>query len=151
MTAGADWKRAVAGAAAGLVYGILLAILSLGAAGDGHGTLIPLVVSSAPLGVAYLGAGSDAARGTAFFSMLFAGPVLWVLLGFLVALPGRRIKLAAVLLLMHDASALGLVAASGLTLRGIAKEIPDFVLVWGPAYLLGQAGLWWRIFVTRAT
>ena len=48
-------------------------------------------------------------------------------------------------LLLHYASALALVATTGLTLRGMAKEIPDFVLAWAPAYLLGQVGLWWRI------
>lgn len=147
MTAGSNWKRAVAGAIAGFMYGFLLAFLSFGAIGAGHGTLIALIVSSAPLGVAYLGAGSDAARGAALFSMLLAGPLLWMLLGWLVALPGRRIGLAAALLLLHYASALGMVAASDLTLRGLAKEIPDFVLVWAPVYLLGQVGLWWRIFV----
>jgi hypothetical protein len=146
MTAGSQWRRAVVGAIAGLLYGLLLAFLSFGAAGAGHGTLIPLIVSSAPLGVTYPGAGSDTERGAALFTMLFAGPLLWMLLGWLVALPGRRARLAAaVLLLLHYASALALVATTGLALRGLAKEIPDFVLAWAPAYLLGQVGLWWRI------
>ena len=145
MTAGSNRKQAAAGAIAGLFYGFLLALLSFGAAGAGHGTLIPLIVSSAPLGVAYLGAGSDAARGAAILSMLFAGPLLWMLLGWLVALPGRRIGLAAALLVLHDASALGLVATSDLTLRSLGQAIPDFVLIWAPVYLLGQIGLWWRI------
>jgi hypothetical protein len=145
MTAGSQWRPAVVGATAGLVYGFLLALLSFGAAGAGHGTLIPLIVSSAPLGVTYPGAGSDTERGAALFTMLFAGPLLWMLLGWLVALPGRRAVLAATVLLLHYASALALVATTGLTLRGLAKEIPDFVLAWAPAYLLGQVGLWWRI------
>ena len=146
MTAGSQWKPAFVGAIAGLLYGLLLAFLSFGAAGAGHGTLIPLIVSSAPLGVAYPGAGSDAERGTALFVMLFAGPLLWMLIGWLAALPGRRRAVsAASVLLLHYVSAIALVAAAGLTLRGIAKEIPDFVLVWAPAYLLGQMGLWWRI------
>ena len=91
------------------------------------------------------GASSDAEREAALFTMLFAGPLLWMLLGWLVALAGRRAGLAAAVLLMHYASALALVATTGLGLRGLAKEIPDFVLVWAPAYLLGQVGLWWRI------
>jgi len=145
MTAGSEWRQAVVGAIAGLLYGLLLAFLSFGAIGAGHGTLIPLIVSSAPLGVAYPGASSDAEREAALFTMLFAGPLLWMLLGWLVALAGRRAGLAAAVLLMHYASALALVATTGLGLRGLAKEIPDFVLVWAPAYLLGQIGLWWRI------
>jgi hypothetical protein len=145
MTAGSQWRPAVVGAIAGLLYGLLLAFLSFGAAGAGHGTLIPLIVSSAPLGVTYPGAGSDTERGAALFTMLFAGPLLWMLLGWLVALPGRRTRVAAAVLLLHYASALALVATTGLTLRGMAKEIPDFVLAWAPAYLLGQVGLWWRI------
>jgi hypothetical protein len=68
MTAGSEWRRAVVGAIAGLLYGLLLAFLSFGAIGAGHGTLIPLIVSSAPLGVAYPGAGSDAERGAALFT-----------------------------------------------------------------------------------
>ncbi|MCC8937449.1 hypothetical protein H8A99_13445 [Bradyrhizobium sp. Arg68] len=149
MTAGSSWKRAAADAIAGLAYGLLLASLSFGAIGAGHGTLIPLVVSSAPLGIGYLGAGLDAARGTALFCMLYFGPLLWMLLGWLVALPGR-ITLAAGLLLLHYASAFGLVAMSDLTLRGIAQEVPDFVFAWAPAYLLGQLGLCWRIFATSS-
>ena len=145
MTAGSKWRQAVVGAIAGLLYGLLLAFLSFGAVGAGHGTLIPLIVSSAPLGVAYPGASSDAECEAAFFTMLFAGPLLWMLLGWLVALAGRRAGLAAAVLLMHYASALALVATTGLGLRGMAKEIPDFVLAWAPAYLLGQVGLWWRI------
>ncbi len=145
MKAGSEWRQAVVGAIAGLLYGLLLAFLSFGAIGAGHGTLIPLIVSSAPLGVAYPGASSDAEREAALFTMLFAGPLLWMLLGWLVALASRRAGLAAAVLLMHYASALALVATTGLGLRGLAKEIPDFVLVWAPAYLLGQIGLWWRI------
>ena len=145
MTAGSEWRQVVVGAIAGLLYGLLLAFLSFGAIGAGHGTLIPLIVSSAPLGVAYPGASSDAEREAALFTMLFAGPLLWMLLGWLVALASRRAGLAAAVLLMHYASALALVATTGLGLRGLAKEIPDFVLVWAPAYLLGQVGLWWRI------
>ena len=68
-----------------------------------------------------------------------------MLLGWLLALPGRRAGLAAALLLLHYASAFALVATTDLTLRGLANEIPDLVLVWAPAYLLGQLGLWWRI------
>src|SRR6185369_10226489 len=146
MTAAvSNWKRAVAGALAGLLYGFFLAFLSFGAAGVGHGTLVPLIVSSAPLGVGYPGADSDTARGTALAIMLFAGPLLWMLLGWLVALPGRGRRLAAALLLLHYASALALVATADLTLKGIANKIPDFVFAWAPVYLLGQAVLWWRM------
>ena len=81
MSAGSEWRQAVVWAVAGLLYGFLLAFLSLGAGGSGHGTLLPLIASSAPLGVTYLVASSDAGREAALFIMLFAGPLLWMLLG----------------------------------------------------------------------
>jgi len=45
MSAGSEPKRAIVGAMVGLLYGSILAFLSLGAAGGGHGTLIPLLLS----------------------------------------------------------------------------------------------------------
>jgi hypothetical protein len=43
----------------GFLYGAFLALLSLGAAGGGHGTLIALLLSSPALSIFYLVAGSD--------------------------------------------------------------------------------------------
>ena len=44
-------RRAIAGAMIGLLYGSILAFLSIVAAGGGHGTIVPLLLSSAPLSV----------------------------------------------------------------------------------------------------
>jgi hypothetical protein len=54
MRAGPDARQAIVGAMVGLLYGSVLAFLSLGAIGGGHGSIVPLLLSSAPLGVLLL-------------------------------------------------------------------------------------------------
>lgn len=144
MIAGLELRRAVVWAVVDLLYGFLLAFLSLGAGCSGHGTLLPLIASSAPLGVTYLVAGSDAGREAALFIMLFAGPLLWMLLGWLVA-PGPRVGFGAAMLALHYASAIALLVTTGITPKGMSGRIPDFELAWAPTYLFGQIGFWWRI------
>jgi hypothetical protein len=145
MTFGSEARRSIAGAAAGLFYGFVLSFLSFGAAGAGHGTLIPLLLSSAPLGAFYSAADTDGGRGDALFAMLFGGPLLWMVLGWLVSRAGRGAVAAAGLLALHYASGLAIVAATGDSPRGLAGEIPDFFKIWAPAYLIGQLVLWWQI------
>ena len=93
MTAGAEASRAIVGAMVGLLYGSVLALLSLFLFGGGgaHGTSIPLLLSSAPLGVfalvgklvgePYMGYGDNAT--------VLGAPLVWAGLGWLVALSGR--------------------------------------------------------------
>jgi hypothetical protein len=80
-----ETTRAIIGAVSGLLYGCVLAVLSLGAVGGGHGTLIPLLMSSAPLSVSYLVA--DAGREAALYAMLYGGSLVWVVLGSLSCWP----------------------------------------------------------------
>ena len=140
-----ETRRAIAGAVAGLLYGSVLAFLSLFAAGAGHGTIIPLFLSSAPLAVFYLVPRAAAGGDWPLYAILYGGPFVWAVLGLLVALAGRWTRLAASLLLLHYLSGLALVAATGADLRGLAGELPDGLLMWAPVYLLGQVALWWRI------
>jgi hypothetical protein len=135
--------RAIAGALAGLFYGCGLTFLAVAAAGAGHGSFIPLYVSSAPLSVLYLVA--KAGGEAAFLAILFGGTLLWAVLGRLVALAGRAARAAAALLVVHYLSALALVVGTGEPPRGMAGEIPDFVKIWAPVYLIGQVVLWWQI------
>ena len=114
-----------------------------------HGTSIPLLLSSAPLGVfalvgklvgePYLGYGYNA--------MLLGTPLVWGVLGALAALSGRgtSLRLTRVLVLLHYASGLALVAATGAGPTGLAGEVSDFFIVWAPVYLVGQVALWRRI------
>jgi hypothetical protein len=60
-------------------------------------------------------------------------------------LAGRGVRLAAGLLVLHYASGLALVAMTGVAVRGLAGEIPDFFKMWAPVYLIGQVVLWWQI------
>ena len=133
----------MAGALAGLLYGCVVAFLAVAAAGAGHGSFIPLYVSSAPLSVLYLIAKSGGEA--AFLAILFGGTLLWAVLGRLVALAGGAARAAAALLVLHYLSALALVVGTGEPPRGIAGEIPDFVKIWALVYLIGQVVLWWQI------
>jgi hypothetical protein len=139
----------------GFLYGCILAFLSLGAAGAGHGTLIPLLLSSAPLSVCYWVADTDAGREAALFTMLFGAPFLWAALGSLVALAvrGKGITLALLLVvLLHDASGLAVVAATFGSLANVLADLrrtPELVAVWATVYLVGQATLSWQISKCR--
>jgi len=147
IKAGSEWRRAIVGAIVGLVYGSTLMFLSIGAVGGGHGTSIPLFLSSAPLSAFYLVADADAGREAALFAMLFSAPFLWAALGLLVALSGRRKRLTQVLVLLHYASGLALIA---ITVGWRAwpadlKRAPELVVAWATVYLVGQMALWWRM------
>ena len=148
MTASSGSKRAIVGVMVGFLYGSILAFLSLGAGGAGHGTIFPLLLSSAPLGVFWV-ADTGGGREAAFLAMLFGGPFLWAALGSLVALPGRGkgLRRTQILVLLHYASGLALVAAtdSGLPdLPADLKRAPELVIMWATVYLAGQVALWWR-------
>jgi hypothetical protein len=101
MTAGPEASRAIVGAMVGLPYGSVLALLSLFLFGGGgaHGTSVPLLLSSAPLGVfalvgklvgePYMGYGHNAT--------VLGAPLVWAGLGWLVALSGRgRLRLSRI-------------------------------------------------------
>src|SRR5437016_958138 len=102
-----ETRRAIAGAGAGLLYGWVLGYLTIFAAGGGHGTIIPLFLSSGPLcpllwAVRDTGAGRD----WTLYVMLYGPAFVWAALGLLVALGGRWTRLAASLLLLHYLSGL---------------------------------------------
>ena len=145
MTFSTETRRPIAGAVAGLLYGMVLAFLSLGAVGGGHGTSIPLYVSSAPLGVVSLLPDTSNVREAAFYALLYGPPLVWLLPGWLVALTGRGTKIAASLLLLHYACGLAIVTVTGASPRGLAGELPDFFIIWLPVYFVGQAVLWLQI------
>ena len=141
MTAGSESRRAIVGTIIGLLYGSILTLLSLFAAGGGHGTSIPLWLSSAPLGAFGL---VDA--------MLLSPPLVWAALGSLAALP-KRLRLTQVLvllLLLQYASGLALVGTTGGVLEDLDVMRRDvwvtvYFVVWAAVYLVGQVALWWRI------
>jgi hypothetical protein len=139
-------KRAIVGAVLGFTYGLVLAFLSLAAAGAGHGTWIPFLLSSAPFGVlVFFGDfGFDAAFN-------WGAPVVWATFGALVAPSGRAkwLRLTQVLAALHYASGLALIAATtgyGELAHLVRPErlSPEIMLVWAAVYLVGQVTLWWR-------
>ena len=129
----------------GLLYGSVLALLSLFLFGGGgtHGTSIPLLLSSAPLGVfalvgklvgePYMGYGDNAT--------VLGAPLVWAGLGWLVALSGRgRLKLARILALLHYASGLALIATAGEEPGRLERlvQISPALVMWATIYLGGK-------------
>jgi pheromone shutdown protein TraB len=147
MPAAPEAKRAIAAAIVGFLYGTLLSFLSLGAVGAGHGTLVPLLLSSAPISVFYSLTDSDPEREWALYAMLLGTSLVWAALGSLVALAGRgkSLRFTRLVVLLHYASGLAVVAVTGAGVRGLADEVPDFFIAWAPTYLVGQVALWWQI------
>jgi hypothetical protein len=148
MTAGPEASRAIVGSLVGLLYGSVLALLSLFLFGGGgaHGTSIPLLLSSAPLGVLvpigklvgepYMGYGHNAT--------VLGAPLVWAGLGWLVALSGQgRLRLARILALLHYTSGLALIATAGEEPARLQRllQYPEAVM-WVTIYLAGQAALW---------
>jgi hypothetical protein len=138
--------RAIVGAVVGFAYGSILSFLSLGAAGAGHGSLVPFYLSSAPLGVLRF-------FGEAGFYAAFVGgaPVVWAIFGALVAPSGRAKwrRLTRVLALLHYASGLALIATTGglgefAYLERLLRITPEFIVLWAAVYVVGQVALWWR-------
>jgi hypothetical protein len=151
MRASSEARRAIVGVVIGLLYGSLLALVSLFAAGAGHGTGIPLLLSSAPFDVFSLAewdVGAPYVRGHAMF---LAPPIVWATLGSLAALSGRgrSLRLAQALTLLHYASGLALVATRGADLLPLPSFVNVYlmvyILVWATVYLIGQAVMWWRL------
>jgi len=149
MTAGPETSRAIVGAMVGLLYGSVLALLSLFLFGGGgaHGTSIPLLLSSAPLGVlALVGklVGEPYMRYGHTATVLGA-PLVWAGLGWLVALSGRgRLRLSRILALLHYASGLALIATAGEVPGRFERlvQISPEAVTWATIYLAGQAALW---------
>ena len=133
----------------GFLYGAFLALLSLGAARGGHGTLIPLLLSSLALSIFYLAADSDPEPRGPLYLMLFGGPLLWATLSLLVVLSGRgrRPRLTQAPMLLHYASALALVAMTvgWFDVPAALMRAQELVVIWATIYLLGQVALWWRM------
>jgi hypothetical protein len=121
---------------AGLVYGAALAGLAIIAAGAGHGTYLPMGVSSAPLG---------------FFGVLAAAwgaPLLWGGVGALLHwVPrGSRKRIVMLALAVHYASALALMMSPSFgdwayVLRSM-PAIGTIMAVWAATYVIGQFVIW---------
>lgn len=155
MWVGSGPRRAVVAATVGLSYGSVLAFLSVGAVGGGHGTVVPLLLSSAPFFGVFLIAkslGAPAYLGEAIFNaMLFSAPLIWAALGWLVTQSGhgKSLRLAQILILLQLTS--GLVFVAIILPDAWNVSFPhgwDFIallIVWATLYMLGQVALWWRL------
>src|SRR5262249_16545323 len=122
----------------------VLALVSAFVFGNGHNISTPLLLSSAPVGVLilvgkvfgepYVGYGYNAA--------LLGAPLVWAVLGSLVALSyrGKALRLTQLLALLHFASGLALLATVGE--QHPERLLRGEILIWAPAYLAGVGVLW---------
>jgi len=135
---------AIVGAVVGLLYGSILAFVSSFLFGGSHGTSIPLLLSSAPLGVFTLIGKlvGEPYLGHGYKAMLLGTPLVWAALGSLVALSGdgKMLRLAQSLALLHNASGLALVATIGPEHPALLLRVD--VVLWASAYLAGHVVLW---------
>ncbi len=119
-----------------MAYGVVLSLLSLGAAGAGQGSFIPIVLSSAPLG------------SFGLIGAFVATPLLWALIGGLAvaARAGRFERSAALLPALHLAAVLILIelgdASPGRDFRDALIEAPWSMAAWSLVYVAGQVALW---------
>jgi hypothetical protein len=152
MRTSSEARRTIVGAIVGLLYGSVLAFLSFLANFAGHGTELPLLLSSAPFGVLDLAGELVGAPyvGYGRVATLLSVPLVWATFGSLVALSGRgrRLRAAQVLALLHYASGLALVAIARdepAHLQRVLQASPEFTVAWVTVYLVGQMALWWQI------
>jgi hypothetical protein len=151
LIAASESRRAIVGATVGLLYGCILSFLSIFAAGGGHGTGIPFVLSSAPLDVFGMAAWHVGATNVGSHAMLLAPPLVWATIGSLAALSGRgtSLRLTQILALVHYASGLAIVMMRLAQFLPLSSFLNVYVmvnvLVWATVYLAGQVALWWRI------
>ena len=126
----------------GLAYGGGLAVLAFFATGAGHGTYIPVAVSSAPAGFFGVSAG------------LLGAPALWGMVGALVQRPAGR-RVALLILPVHYASAIWLVHSEPFgdwsVLPSVMRLMPEIIVAWLGVYVAGQIWVWSSITPGVAT
>ena len=122
-----------AGPLEGLVYGVVLAALAFMAAGAGHGTYIPMAISSAPFGLF----GVLAALGSA--------PILWALLGAMVK-RWHASKSMRALVVAQYLCAFVLISTKPFNdwrhVLDTMRAMPEVLAAWTAAYVGGQVVLW---------
>jgi len=120
----------------GVVGGIVLTLLALGAAGAGHGTYLPIAVFGAPFSLLSVTGG------------ILGTLVMWPAIGIMTGFPARGARRCAMWgLLVHDAAAVAIgsglmgspLADRGYTAEGNAWGILSVGLFF---YVLVQVGLW---------
>ena len=130
-------RRTVGWAITGGAVGVVLWLLAFFCAGAGHGTLIPLVVSTSPLTL------------VPFVGFLLGAPVLWGSLAVLATAPRTRRNTIWFLgvMLSHYLVAAGFVCwAPGCNWDLVVKTqeaIPGFFEGWLMSYCVANFLAWW--------
>lgn len=130
----------LAGAVCGAGFGLVLAFFAAVATGAGHGTFVPLYVTSAPLSALGFGWG------------LAAAPPLWALLGSMVFQTRNpsALRMGVALLVAHYLSAVAvlLTVSSGDEFRHLThalKIAPEVSALWAAIYVAVQVAIWRRV------
>ena len=123
----------------GVGYGLTLAALSLLLMGFGHGTYLPLAISSAPLAVIKY------PPPFTFFIGLGGCVVLWVFVAAISCSERRRPAFRTVLILHYIGVAIAVIEPIDGDWSYFSKMLQvsgPAVLLWIVAYVLGQAMVW---------
>lgn len=120
----------------GCGYGAVLAALAFLATGAGHGTYVPMGISSAPCGL--LG----------FWAACIGAPALWAIVALLLAI--RRRTIVILVMIAHYGGAVLLASRGPFSdwddlWRNIAP-LGVLLGVWVGVYVLGQAAIWRSLF-----
>lgn len=128
------------GAVYGAAFGAVLAVLAAVATGAGHGTFVPLYVTSAPLSALGFGPG------------LAGAPIIWTLLGAMMLqtrnLTVRRVGVALLMAHYVSAAVLLLTLSNGDEYRHLMhalKIAPEVSALWVAIYVAGQVVIWRRV------
>jgi hypothetical protein len=129
------------------MYGLILALLSFGMMGGGHGTYIPFALSAAPLA-------QMSFPGETIYLGLIAAPVLWACAAGLAS--GKRFHRAFLIVLMihYGGVALSLIRpvdGDWSYFTRVMRSAGEAVLLWLVTYVLGQALLWYWFLKTKTS
>ena len=139
--ADSTWTEGGWGAVAGLLYGMVLWYLALGAAGGGHGPAIPLLLTFGPFALLFAGFGEVG---------LYGGPLVWAGYGYLLAVchRGDRFRTRGIwVFVLHNVFglAVGLVHVFWHGTRDLSLMAGELAQMWLAVYLVGQGIAWWRL------
>ncbi len=138
-------KKAILISIGGIVYGVVLSVLSFMLTGAGHGTYVLILVSSVPVFLL----NAILPENLLFIILFFGSPILWAVAGlFSVWRSGRRRLVFPVVMAAHYSGIILLIPEfyggwrqSTSHLWG-SRDEQIYTLLWFALYVSGQIALW---------
>jgi hypothetical protein len=137
---GSTWTVGGWAAIAGLLYGVVLWFLAMGAGGGGHGSAIPMLLTLGPFLLLF---------AVFEFAAVYGPSLIWAGYGYLIGMSHRsdRFRAWAIgVLLLH--TFFGLVCGLGYAWfdrEHLTRMSGEVAIMWAPLYLVGQGVAWSRL------